>query len=185
MPSRRYNKHASRSRLANVEVAEVTREEAAIREAVVILAVVIRELRSCIQRNRSEMQTGGGRNDHWRFARVFAAGDQDAPDCAHRWPEYVQPASSEQEDALSESKSPMSPEQTTKPNLVLSVRCDRDGEHPFILDPPQGRDSFRIVVRCTESKCETSSKPSSGFSQFVAKAWALLSNFAACIQGGK
>lgn len=42
MPSRRYNKHASRSRLANVELAEVWREEA-IREAAVILAVVIRE----------------------------------------------------------------------------------------------------------------------------------------------
>ena len=46
----------------------------------------------------------------------------------------------------------MSPKQKIKPDLVLSAPCNRDGEHPFVLDPPQGRNSFRIVVRCQESE---------------------------------
>ena len=43
----------------------------------------------------------------------------------------------------------------TKPDHVLSVPCNREGEHPFVLGPPQGSDSFPIVVRCQESKSQT------------------------------
>jgi hypothetical protein len=64
--------------------------------------------------------------------------------------------------------------QTGSPDLVLHVPCDDDGEYSFVLDPPQGRCSFRFVVRCQDSKREVPRKKSSRFSNLAAVNWAAL-----------
>lgn len=60
-------------------------------------------------------------------------------------------------------------------DLVLCVPCSHDGDHSFVLYPPQGRHSFRVIVRCQDSKPETLPKRSSRFRHFAAATWALLS----------
>jgi hypothetical protein len=56
--------------------------------------------------------------------------------------------------------------QTNKPELVLCVAGQEDSSRTWVPDP-QGRDSFRIVVRCRRGQ-GASPKPRSWFSYFSA-----------------
>lgn len=66
--------------------------------------------------------------------------------------------------------------QTNKLDLVLSVAGQEDSTRTWVLDP-QGRDSFRIVVRCRRAP-RASAQPHSWFSYFGAIAQAVLPVFA-------
>ena len=66
--------------------------------------------------------------------------------------------------------------QTNKPELVLCVAGQEDTSRTWVLDP-QGRDSFRIVVRCRRG-LGASPKPRSWFSYFSAIVQAMLPEFA-------
>jgi len=63
--------------------------------------------------------------------------------------------------------------QTNNPDLVLAVPCQED-RTGWVLDP-EGRNSFRIVVRCRRAQGALSPKPRSWFSYFGAIAQAVLS----------
>jgi hypothetical protein len=69
-------------------------------------------------------------------------------------------------------------EQTTIMDLVLYSECDGNGPSTWALDPPEGRRSFRIVVRCRRAHPVPSSRPSPWSSHFSAVAHAVLSLFA-------
>jgi hypothetical protein len=69
-------------------------------------------------------------------------------------------------------------EQTTIRDLVLYSECDGNGPTTWVLDPPEGRDSFRIVVHCRPVKPVPQSKPSAWSSHFSAVVHAVLSLFA-------
>lgn len=63
---------------------------------------------------------------------------------------------------------------TSKPDLVLRVACEDDSPRTWALGP-QGRDTFRIVIRCEDTP-GAASRHSSRF--FRAIAHGLLSSFA-------
>ena len=63
--------------------------------------------------------------------------------------------------------------QTNNPDLVLAVPCQEE-RTGWVLDP-EGRNSFRIVVRCRRAQGALSPKPRSWFSYFGAIAQAVLS----------
>jgi hypothetical protein len=52
--------------------------------------------------------------------------------------------------------------QTSKPDLNLWVLGQEDSTYTWALDPPPGRDSFRIVVHCRQAQDATSPKPRYG-----------------------
>jgi hypothetical protein len=64
--------------------------------------------------------------------------------------------------------------QTHKPDLVLSAAGHDDTTRTWVLDP-QGRDSFRIVVRCRRAQpAPTPPKPHSWFGYCAALVQPLL-----------
>jgi hypothetical protein len=67
--------------------------------------------------------------------------------------------------------------QINNPDLVLSVACQEEGAHTWVLDP-RGRNSFRIVLRCRRAQGTPSPQPRSWFSYFGAIAQAVLPVFA-------
>ena len=66
---------------------------------------------------------------------------------------------------------------TNNPDLVLSVACQEEGTRTWVLDP-EGRNSFRIVVRCRRAPGVRSPQPRSWFSYFGAIVQAVLPVFA-------
>jgi hypothetical protein len=64
-----------------------------------------------------------------------------------------------------------------KPDLVFHVACGEDSSRMWVLDP-QGRDSFRIIVRSQEAKTAAFRKSRSWFGHFLAAARAILAMFA-------
>lgn len=58
--------------------------------------------------------------------------------------------------------------QTSKRDLTLYVGCQEDCTHTWALDPPPGRNSFRIVVHCRRAQNGASPKPRSWSSYFDA-----------------
>jgi hypothetical protein len=67
--------------------------------------------------------------------------------------------------------------QTNNPDLVLAVPCQEDRTGTWVLDP-EGRNSFRIVVRCRRAQGAPLPKPRSWSSYFGAIAQAVLPVFA-------
>ena len=53
--------------------------------------------------------------------------------------------------------------QTNKPDLLLCIAGPEDRTRKWVLDPPHGVDSFRIVVRCRRAQGRPSPKPCSWF----------------------
>jgi|HubBroStandDraft_6_1064221.scaffolds.fasta_scaffold3402732_1 hypothetical protein len=68
--------------------------------------------------------------------------------------------------------------QTKNSDLVLAVPCQEDRSGTWALEP-EGRDSFRIVVRCRRAQGAPSPKPRSWFCYFGAIAQAVLQAFSA------
>ena len=66
---------------------------------------------------------------------------------------------------------------TSNRDLVLYVPCEHHGESSFVLEPPKGRHSFRVLVRCQDSKRDASPKPSSRFAHFTAIVWTAVWRF--------
>jgi hypothetical protein len=100
-----------------------------------------------------EMSLSTTRGASSEFGRPFSIDSGVIADC-----QAGVPASEDSRPRQSQS-APMCPKQTTKPDLVLSVPCNRDGEQSFVLDPPQGVDTFRVVVCCQESKRQLRQMP--------------------------
>jgi hypothetical protein len=69
-------------------------------------------------------------------------------------------------------------EQMTISDLILYSECDGNGPSTWVLDLPEGRHSFRIVVHCRRVKPVRSSRPSSRSSHFSAVVHTMLSLFA-------
>ena len=64
--------------------------------------------------------------------------------------------------------------QTNKPELDLYVASHEDCTHTWVLDPPPGRNSFRIVVHCRRAQHVPLPKPHSRSGYFGAIAHLLL-----------
>jgi hypothetical protein len=69
---------------------------------------------------------------------------------------------------------------TSKRELNLQVPCQENSRYTWALDPPPGRNSFRIVVHCRDAQHVPSPKPRAWSSYFRAIAPVLLSIFASC-----
>ena len=69
-------------------------------------------------------------------------------------------------------------EQKTIRDLALYSECDGSRPSTWVLDPPEGRHSFRIVVHCRRVKPVPSSRPTSRFSHFSVVVQLALSLFA-------
>jgi len=69
-------------------------------------------------------------------------------------------------------------DQTTTRDLVLFSECDGNGPSAWVLDPPEGRHSFRIVMHCPRVKPVPSSRLSSWSSHLSAVVHVVLSLFA-------
>ena len=65
-----------------------------------------------------------------------------------------------------------------KPELVLCVGGQEDNTHTWVLDPPPGRDSFRIVMCGRRAQVAPSLKPRSWVRYLGAIAQAVLPMFA-------
>jgi hypothetical protein len=68
--------------------------------------------------------------------------------------------------------------QPNKPDLNLRVPGQEDSTHTWVLDPSQGRNSFRIVVHSRRAQDATSPKPRSWSHYFGAIAQLVLPIFA-------
>lgn len=66
-------------------------------------------------------------------------------------------------------------EQRAIRNLVLYAECDANGPSAWVLDPPEGRHSFRIVLHCRRVKPLPLSRPSPWSSQVSAVVHTVLS----------
>src|ERR1700747_1271575 len=69
-------------------------------------------------------------------------------------------------------------EQRTIRDLVLYFECGGIRQSTWVLDPPEGRHGFRIVVQCRRVKPVPSSRPTSLFSHFSVVVQPVLSLFA-------
>jgi hypothetical protein len=65
-----------------------------------------------------------------------------------------------------------------KADIVLCVSCPDDKTREWILNSPQGRDTFRIVVRCRREEIATSPKAHLWSHYFSALVRAALTAFA-------
>ena len=69
-------------------------------------------------------------------------------------------------------------EQRTIRDLVLYSECDGSRPSTWVLNPPEGGHSFRIVVHCRRVKPVPSSRRTSRFSHFSVVVQLVLSLFA-------
>lgn len=67
--------------------------------------------------------------------------------------------------------------QSNKPELHLYVGCQDDRTNTWALDPPMGRNGFRIVVHCRRAQVTPSLKSRSSSSYFDAIAHVALAIF--------
>jgi hypothetical protein len=65
-------------------------------------------------------------------------------------------------------------EKTDKPELVLHAECRGKGLSKFVVDPPEGRHSFRIAVYCRHTEAVPSRRAGSSLSHLAALVQAML-----------